>query len=142
MARFDEERFVLAGNSPRDLAWLRAHAVGDVEIEPVTDARAYLALWGPLAREILAPIADAELSNDAFPYRAARTIRIAGIAVDAVRISYAGELGWELSCAANDGERSGTRCGRRERPTVWSRRVVPRSGPSASRRGIARGAPT
>ena len=53
MARFDEERFVLAGNSPRDLAWLRAHAVGDVEIEPVTDARAYLALWGPLAREIL-----------------------------------------------------------------------------------------
>ena len=103
VARFDEERFVLAGNSPRDLAWLRAHAVGDVEIEPVTDARAYLALWGPLAREILAPIADADLSNDAFPYRAARTIRIVGIAVDAVRISYAGELGWELSCAANDG---------------------------------------
>jgi glycine cleavage system aminomethyltransferase T len=103
VAHFDEERFVLAGNSPRDVAWLRRHAVGDVEIEPVTDARAYLALWGPLAREILAPIADADLSNDAFPYLAARTIQIVGIDVDAVRISYAGELGWELACAANDG---------------------------------------
>jgi glycine cleavage system aminomethyltransferase T len=103
VSRFDDERFVLAGNSPRDLAWLRRHAPADAQITPVTHARANLALFGSLAREILQPITDADLSNDGFPYLSARTIRVATIDVDAVRISYAGELGWELACAASDG---------------------------------------
>jgi glycine cleavage system aminomethyltransferase T len=103
VSRFDDERFVLAGNSPRDLAWLRVHATANVEIAPVTIERANLALWGPLVREILQPISDADLSNETFPYLTARQIRIANVDVDAVRISYAGELGWELACAAGDG---------------------------------------
>jgi glycine cleavage system aminomethyltransferase T/glycine/D-amino acid oxidase-like deaminating enzyme len=103
VSRLDDERFVIGGNSPRDLAWLHAHAADDVEIALVTDERACAALWGPLAREILAPITEADLSNDAFPYLTARPMAIAGIAVDAVRISYAGELGWELTSAAENG---------------------------------------
>jgi len=104
VSRFDEEQFVLAGNSPRDLAWLRKHAVADVvEITPVTGARTNLALSGPSARDILQPITDTDLSNDAFPYLTARTIRIAKVEVGAVRISYAGELGWELACEASNG---------------------------------------
>jgi glycine cleavage system aminomethyltransferase T len=103
VSRFADDRFVVAGNSPRDGSWLRRHAPNDVAIEPVADARANLALSGPLAREILQPIADADVSNDGFPYLTARTIRVAGIDADAVRISYAGELGWERACAAADG---------------------------------------
>jgi glycine cleavage system aminomethyltransferase T/glycine/D-amino acid oxidase-like deaminating enzyme len=103
VSRFDDERFVLAGNSPRDLAWLRRHAPDDVEIAAVTDTRANLSLSGPLSREILQPITDADLANEAFPYLTARTIRVANLDVDAVRISYAGELGWELACAASEG---------------------------------------
>ena len=64
---------------------------------------ANLALSGPLSRDILQPITDADLANEAFPYLMARTIRVADLDVDAVRISYAGELGWELACAASDG---------------------------------------
>jgi dimethylglycine oxidase len=105
VARFEDDRFVVGGNSPRDVAWLRRHASGDVEIRPLTEERACLALSGPLAREILQPVADADLSNDAFPYLTARAVTVAGIDVDAVRISYAGELGWELACDATDGLR-------------------------------------
>ena len=103
VARLEEERFVLGGNGPRDLAWLRAHAPADVTVSGVTDQRASAALWGPAARDILSAIADADLSSEAFPYLTCRRLSIAGRDVDAVRISYAGELGWELTAAASDG---------------------------------------
>jgi len=89
--------------APRDIAWLRRHTREDVQIAAVTDTRANLALSGPLSRDILQPITDTDLANEAFPYLTARTIRVADLDVDAVRISYAGELGWELACAASDG---------------------------------------
>jgi glycine cleavage system aminomethyltransferase T len=106
VARFAEERFVLGGNGPRDLAWLRAHApIEGVGIDPLTDRRACLGVWGPLAREVVQPLAGDDLSDAAFPYLTCRAVRIGGVEVEAVRISYAGELGWELSCAAEDGRR-------------------------------------
>jgi glycine cleavage system aminomethyltransferase T len=106
LARFEPDRMVLGGNGPRDLAWLRHHLPtdGSVRLEPVTSERTCLGLWGHAAREILQPIAEADLSSAGFPYLAARRIQVAGIWVDAARISYAGELGWELSCGAAGGE--------------------------------------
>jgi glycine cleavage system aminomethyltransferase T/glycine/D-amino acid oxidase-like deaminating enzyme len=104
VSRFAEERFVVGANGPRDLAWLRAHEPADgVSIEPVSDGRACLAVWGPLARDVLAPIADIDLSNDAFPYMSARSGRVGDVSVEAVRISYAGELGWEFTCDIDEG---------------------------------------
>jgi glycine cleavage system aminomethyltransferase T len=103
VAQLEDERFVIGGNSPRDVAWLLAHATGDIEIQTVTDDRACAAVWGPLARDILATVSDTDLSNEAFPYLTARRITVAHIPVDAVRISYAGELGWELTSAATEG---------------------------------------
>jgi glycine cleavage system aminomethyltransferase T len=100
VSRFHDDRFVVGGNSPRDAAWLRSHASGDVKIDVVTDRRACIALWGPIARSVLAAITDAPLANDAFPYLSARRITVAEMPVDAVRISYAGELGWELTIDA------------------------------------------
>jgi glycine cleavage system aminomethyltransferase T/glycine/D-amino acid oxidase-like deaminating enzyme len=104
IARFADERFVLGGNGPRELAWLLRHASDDdsITIRPVHDERACLGLWGPAARDILQPLTNADLSNDAFPYLHAGRIDIAARAVDAVRISYAGELGWELSVTNAD----------------------------------------
>jgi glycine cleavage system aminomethyltransferase T/glycine/D-amino acid oxidase-like deaminating enzyme len=104
VARFATDRFVLGGNGPRDLAWLLHHLPpgGDVSVRAVHEQRACVGLWGPAARALLQPIASADLSNEAFPYLHASTLKVADIAVDAVRISYAGELGWELSVAKPD----------------------------------------
>ncbi len=106
VARMAEDRYVIGANGPRDLAWLRAHAPADgsVAIELVTDRRACVGLWGPVARDILQPIVDADLSSEAFPYLTAQRLRVGGVEVEAVRISYAGELGWELTSSAQDGE--------------------------------------
>jgi len=105
VARFAEDRFVIGANGPRDPAWLHGHAGrgDDVEIDLVTDQRACLGVWGPLARDVLQPATDDDLSDAAFPYLSARPIQIGGIPVEAVRISYAGELGWELTSSAEDG---------------------------------------
>ncbi len=103
VSRFDDDRFVIGGNSPRDAAWLRSHAAADVEVDVVTDRRACAAIWGPTARDVLATLADADLSNEAFPYLSAQRITVAGVPVEAVRFSHAGELGWELTTDAAEG---------------------------------------
>ncbi|GAA4120905.1 FAD-dependent oxidoreductase [Knoellia locipacati] len=79
------------------LAWLRRQ-VGDADvvIEDVTEATGQLNVQGPRSRELLAALTDADLSNDAFPFRTARTITIAGVELLCVRITYVGELGYEL----------------------------------------------
>jgi glycine cleavage system aminomethyltransferase T/glycine/D-amino acid oxidase-like deaminating enzyme len=104
VTRLGDDRFWLCGNGPRDLAWVRHHARDGeaVQIEHISDRVGCLGLWGPAAREILSKIADADVSNEAFPYLTAREIAVSGIDVTAVRISYAGELGWEITC---EGER-------------------------------------
>lgn len=68
----------------------------DVRIENVTDSRGVLVVSGPRSRELLQSLTPADLSNAAFPYLRAREITIAGQALLALRVSYVGELGWEL----------------------------------------------
>jgi sarcosine dehydrogenase len=82
----------------RDLDWIRRHlpegaraAVGDV-----TDAYAVLGLMGPGSRDLLARVSGADLGNDAFPFGTSQEIGIGGAIVRASRITYVGELGWEL----------------------------------------------
>ncbi len=65
-------------------------------IRDITTDWACLALWGPKARLTLQKITQDDVSNDAFPYLHARTICINGVDVWAQRVSYVGELGWEL----------------------------------------------
>ena len=99
ISRLAEDRFLVGGNSARDELWIKKHAEGlDVNVKDVTSGTACLAVWGPAARDALSAIADADLSNDAFPYFSAREIEVAGVKVAAVRVSYVGELGWELNC--------------------------------------------
>jgi len=69
---------------------------GEVSIRDITQEHACLALWGPKAREVLKKITSSDVSNEAHPYLMTKPIVINGVQVLAQRVSYAGELGWEL----------------------------------------------
>jgi dimethylglycine dehydrogenase len=101
VSRLADDRFYAlsaAAAELRDLDLLAQSArPGEaVRIENVTEGRGVLVLSGPRSRELLQPLTDADLGNDAFPWLRAREIRIAGVPVRALRVSYVGELGWEL----------------------------------------------
>jgi 4-methylaminobutanoate oxidase (formaldehyde-forming) len=87
-----------AGYAASDLGWLRLH-VGDgesVALDDGSDWLACLGLWGPRARDVLAAVTADDVSHAGFPLRTGRRVRIGAADVFAQRISYAGELGWEL----------------------------------------------
>ncbi len=95
------------GTGPQDLAWLRKHAPddGSVAITDLSSAWTGIGLWGPKARGILAEAAEGDVSNKAFPYFTARPLSIDAVPAFALRISYAGELGWEIYCPTEYGLR-------------------------------------
>ncbi len=108
VTRLGDERFMVmtsTGYGYQDLKWLRDHmpADGTVSIEDVSNDLGCLCIWGPRAREIVAAVSNDDFSNEAFPYRAARHVMIGGVPVLAVRLSYVGELGWELYVANDRG---------------------------------------
>jgi dimethylglycine dehydrogenase len=84
-----------------DLDWLVQHIEPgeDVTVSNVTDDYGVLVLSGPRSRDLLATLTDAGLTNDeGFTWMSAKEITVANIAVRALRLSYVGELGWELHC--------------------------------------------
>jgi 4-methylaminobutanoate oxidase (formaldehyde-forming) len=104
IARLDRDGFRLVTGSnfvASDLGWIRMHLPedGSVAVEEVTDRWACIGLWGPHARRVLASVSKTDLSGDAFPYMTAREIDIAGVETWAQRVTYVGELGWELYLA-------------------------------------------
>jgi 4-methylaminobutanoate oxidase (formaldehyde-forming) len=110
VTRLAENRFrIVTGTAfgQHDAAWIRANAPddGSVAIEDVTSRFACLGLWGPRAREILQPIADADLGNEAFPYMRVRELSVGPVPCVALRVTYVGELGWELYCPMEFGLR-------------------------------------
>jgi glycine cleavage system aminomethyltransferase T len=90
-----------------DLKWYanRLPADGSAQITDLTSSYATLGLWGPRARDILAALTSADVSHEAFPFASCRTIEIDSLRVLASRISYVGELGWELYVPIEQGER-------------------------------------
>jgi dimethylglycine oxidase len=87
------------GSGQHDLAWMRAQLREDedVTITERTGSLFALGLWGPRARRVLEAVTDEDVSNEAFPYLTARYVNVGEVGpVWAQRISYAGELGWEL----------------------------------------------
>lgn len=86
------------GSGMHDLEWIRRNAPkdGSVHVQDVSSAYTSVGLWGPRAREILQPLTEEDVSNAAFPYFTARRIYIREAPVIALRVSYVGELGWEL----------------------------------------------
>ena len=102
VTRLGEERFRVvtgAGYVNSDLGWLRLQRhLNDptVAIREITEELAVVGMWGPHARAILGQVTRDDVSEAGFPFMQARQIRIAGAAVFAQRVTYVGELGWEL----------------------------------------------
>jgi glycine cleavage system aminomethyltransferase T len=74
-----------------------------VRVADVTSQMACFALWGPRARDVLSGCTTADLANGAFPYMTCREIDVGDVPVRALRVTYTGELGWELYCRAEFG---------------------------------------
>ncbi len=101
VSRLGETAFrLITGTSSTsfDLGWLALNKLdkGSVDIKNVSDDYACICLWGPRSRMTLEKVTDADLSNQGFPYMSTRAITVNGIPLQANRVSYAGELGWEL----------------------------------------------
>jgi len=105
----EDSFFIVTGTAfgTHDRGWIekvaREEKFGDIVITDVTDALACFGLWGPNARKILQSLTKDDMSNEAFGFMTSREIEIAGIKVRATRITYVGELGWELYLPVSQG---------------------------------------
>ncbi|MGA4843239.1 GcvT family protein [Streptomyces sp. G45] len=104
VARLAPHRFQVGANSPADLHWLRSHAPHDVHIREITQGTCCVGVWGPLARALVQPLTRDDFSHEAFGYFKARETHIGHVPVTALRLSYVGELGWELYTSADLGQ--------------------------------------
>jgi 4-methylaminobutanoate oxidase (formaldehyde-forming) len=107
VTRLGEEHFrIVTGTAfgRHDLMWIRSQLPDDstLSVEDVTSRFACLGIWGPAARAILEPLSTEELS---FPYMRARDLAIGSVPCTALRVTYVGELGWELYCPSEFGLR-------------------------------------
>jgi 4-methylaminobutanoate oxidase (formaldehyde-forming) len=116
VTRLDEERFfIITGTAfgQHDSSWLRVNLPedGSVILDDVTSMYACIGLWGPKvrkisciglwgpkARKILSRVTESDISNERFPYMTAKYLTIGSIPVLASRVTYVGELGWEIYC--------------------------------------------
>ena len=111
VTRLDRSRFLLVTGTAfgaHDLGWLRTQqdrlSEGDAaELLDVTSAYACFGIWGPAARAVLSPLTATLLDNEHFPYLQARALTIGSVPVVALRVTYVGELGWELYCPSEYG---------------------------------------
>jgi 4-methylaminobutanoate oxidase (formaldehyde-forming) len=110
VTRLAEDRFrIVTGTAfgQHDLYWIRDHVPddGSVQVEDVTSSLACIGLWGPAARQILQPLTTTDMSNQAFPYMTAQQLAVGSVPCFALRVTYVGELGWELYCPSEFGLR-------------------------------------
>ncbi len=102
VTRLAEDHFRVvtgAGYVNSDLGWLRMQLRdGDapVNLRETTDELSVIGMWGPSSRDVLGQVTDADVSEEGFPFMHARPLPIGGAAVLAQRVTYVGELGWEL----------------------------------------------
>jgi len=103
VTRLADDHFYLASAAVaelRDKDFL-VHGAGtgqQLQVDNVSDEFGILLVTGPNARALLSPLTDADLGNAAFPWMTAQEITVAGHSLRALRVSYVGELGWELHC--------------------------------------------
>jgi 4-methylaminobutanoate oxidase (formaldehyde-forming) len=105
VVRLAEDRFTIitgTGFATHDFDWISKAIPADCDahLVDVTSSRAVLSLFGPKARDVLASVTSADLSNEAFSFGTAQTIGVAGAPTLALRVTYVGELGWELHVPA------------------------------------------
>ena len=101
VTRLSEESYLIVtsgATATRDFGWIKDHIPTDARatLTDVTSAHTVLGVMGPRSRDLLSRLTDEDMSNEAFPFLASRRIGIGYAPVLATRITYVGELGWEL----------------------------------------------
>jgi glycine cleavage system aminomethyltransferase T/glycine/D-amino acid oxidase-like deaminating enzyme len=91
----------------RDIEWIERHLPedGSARVRDITAGTCCVGVWGPNARELVRSLSEDDLSNEAFGYFKAKRIHVREVPVVALRLSYVGELGWELYTTADLGLR-------------------------------------
>ncbi|MCO4317434.1 FAD-dependent oxidoreductase [Phyllobacterium sp. 21LDTY02-6] len=107
VARLADDRFYIVtgtGFRTHDFTWIKEHIPAglDAELSDVTEEYGTLSLMGPKARDVLARLVSLPVGNDGFPFGNVRQIMIGGVSVRALRVTYVGELGWELHAPMAD----------------------------------------
>ncbi len=104
VTRVGPDEFLIVSSSAttvRDLDWLGRKALervgAAVEIDDLTERHSVIGVMGPLARDLLAPLTDADLSEAGFAFATSQALTLAGAPVRATRMTYVGEMGWELT---------------------------------------------
>jgi glycine cleavage system aminomethyltransferase T len=105
VARLGTDRFQVGANGNLDLDHFRRHAPSDVQVRDITGGTCCIGVWGPLARDLVQPLSREDFSHEALKYFRAMPARIGGVPVTAMRLSYVGELGWEIYTSAENGLR-------------------------------------
>ena len=129
VTRLGADRFrVVTGTAygTHDLGHLRRQARlldADVGLADVSGSEVCFALWGPAARDVLAGLTPADLSDRAFPFMTAQDLPVGDVPVRALRVTFVGELGWELYAPASTGCGCGRPCWTPAATAVSSRRV-------------------
>lgn len=105
VARLAPDHFQIGANTPADLDRLLRYAPEGVQVRDITSGTCCIGVWGPLARELVQPLTRTDFSHKAFGFFKAKQAFIGHVPVTAMRLSYVGELGWELYTTADLGLR-------------------------------------
>jgi glycine cleavage system aminomethyltransferase T/glycine/D-amino acid oxidase-like deaminating enzyme len=108
VARLAEDRFQIVTGTAfgnHDRGWMQRNLPDpdEVRIHDVTSQWACFGVWGPRAREVLQPLTPQDLGNEAFPYMSLRETTVGDVPVRMLRVTYVGELGWEIYCPTEYG---------------------------------------
>ena len=105
VARLGERRYQVGVNGNSDLDWLAQHAPddGSVQVRDLTSGTCCIGVWGPRARDVVQSLTRDDFSADAMRYFRSTETYLGTVPVTALRLSYVGELGWELYCDADQG---------------------------------------
>jgi glycine cleavage system aminomethyltransferase T/glycine/D-amino acid oxidase-like deaminating enzyme len=105
VARLGDELYQVGANGAIDLDWLRRQLPegSAVQVRDITPGTCCIGIWGPRARDVVQSLTDTDFSHEGFKYFTAKTAYLGLIEVIAMRLSYVGELGWELYCTADQG---------------------------------------
>ena len=105
VARLGADLFQVGANGPIDFDWMSRHLPNDrsVTLRDITGATCCIGLWGPSARDVLAPLTPTDLTNDGLKYFRCVQTTIGSVPVTLMRVSYVGELGWEIYADAEYG---------------------------------------
>ena len=107
VTRVSEEEYLIGANNHRDLIHLQnnVRAGEQVSIRDISAGTCCIGLWGPHARDVLSKLTEDDISHEGFGYFKAKQLYVAAVPVLALRVSYVGELGWELYATADHGAR-------------------------------------